>query len=176
MKKYAVISLVVIMLALSVAPAFARGTTQNNSCGTGVSSGNQTGTGMGTQNNHVSGSQVGMMSGSQYAYTLKMHNGFGIATPYAFSGTITAVDDVSYAITVSVVCGNQLAKPYIGQEVTLQTTDTTRFLLQNADGTVTPITFDYLEVGQYVSSHASLVDGTFVATRITSGALMDCLP
>jgi hypothetical protein len=176
MKKFAVISLVVIMLALSVVPAFAKGPAQNSGSGIGICTGTQSGTGTGAQYGAGSGAQDNLGSANQYGYVSGMHNGFGIATPYEFSGTITAVDDVNYAITVSVVCGNSLANPYIGQEVTVQTTSTTRFLLQNADGTVTPITFDYLEVGQNVSSHASLVDGTFMATRITSGASLSCRP
>lgn len=183
MKKFAVISLVVIMLALSVGPAFAKGPAQNSGSGTGTCTGTQSGTGTGAQYGAGSGSQVGLGSANlglgsanQYGYVSGMHNGFGIANPYEFSGTITAVDDVNYAITVNVVCSNSLANPYIGQEVTVQTTSTTRFLLQNADGTVTPITFDDLEAGQNVSSHASLVDGIFMATRITSGASLSCLP
>jgi len=176
MKKLAVVSLVVIMLALSVVPAFAKGPAQNSGSGTGICDGTQIGAGAGSQYGSASSAQIGLGTGIRYGYASGTRNGFGIAAPYTFSGTITAVDDVNLAITIDVVCGNRQANPYIGQQVTLQTTSTTRFLLRNADGTVTPITFDYLEVGQNVSSHASLADDIFTATRITSGALLNCLP
>jgi hypothetical protein len=162
MKKYAVISLVVIMLVLSVVPAFAKGPAQNSGSGTGVC----TGTGM----------QYGIGSNPQYGAAAGMRNGFGVSTPYALSGTIAAVNGANRTVTVTVVCGNRQAYPYIGQDVTLVTTDATRFLLRNEDGTVTPITFDYLEAGQNVSSHGTLVEGVFTATRITSGALLNCQP
>jgi hypothetical protein len=174
MKKFAVISLVVLMLALSVVPAFAKGPAQGGGSGTGICTGSQTGTGTGAQNNFGSG--VGLGTGSQYAYGPGMRNGFGIPTPYAFSGIVTAVDDVNFTVTISVACGNNMANPYIGQQVTVLTTDGTRYLLLNANGTVTPITFSYLDAGQNVSIHASLLDGDLTATRITSGALLECLP
>ena len=41
MKKYAVISLVVIMLVLSVVPAFAKGPAQNSGSGIGITTGTQ---------------------------------------------------------------------------------------------------------------------------------------
>lgn len=145
MKKLTVLTLVVIMLAVSAVPAFAAG---------------------GPPSTRGSGS--GTCGG--------MHNGYGIRTPYALSGTISAIDSVARTVTVTVACGNRLAKPYIGQAVTLQTTETTRFLLRNEDGTVTPITFDDLAIGQNVSSHGTLVGGVFTAVRITSGALLKCLP
>ncbi len=144
MKKFAVLTLVVVMLALSVVPAFAKGPAQAR------------GTGMGT----CTGTQAGA----------------GVSTPYALSGTISAMDAENRTVTVTVVCGNRLAKPYVGQDVTLLTTSATRFLLRNADGTITPITFEDLVVGQNVSSHGTLVDNVFTAVRVTSGALLNCLP
>ena len=101
---------------------------------------------------------------------------FGVSTPYALSGTIAAIDSGARTVTVTVACGNRLVKPYTGQNVTLQTTDYTRFLLRNADGSVTPITFENLAVDQKVSSHGTLVEGVWTATRITVGALLYCLP
>ncbi len=149
MKKITVLTLVVIMLALSVVPAFAKGNQPvDRVTGTGICTGTQNGSG----------------------------NSFGVRTPYALSGTITAIDATAHTVTVMVVCGNRQAQPFIGQNVTLLTTDGTRFLLRNADGTVTPISFDDLAEGQNVSSHGTLVDGVWTAVRVTSGALLNCQP
>lgn len=145
MKKLTVITLLVIMLALSAVPAFAKGPVNANQ-----------------------GTPAGSCGGVQ--------NSFGVRTPYALSGTISALNGEAHTVTVTVACGNRLAKPYVGQEVTLQTSAATRFLLHNADGTVTPISFDDLAVGQNVSSHGTLVDGVWTAVRVTTGALLNCLP
>ncbi len=153
MKKITVISLVVIMLALSAVPAFAKGN-QPATHGTGI--GICTGTG------------TSIDSGTQ--------NGFGVRSPYALSGPISAIDTEARTVIVAITCGNRLAQPFIGQEVTLQTTDNTRFLLRNSDGSVSPITFDDLAVGQNVSSHGIVVDGVWTAIRVTSGALLNCQP
>jgi len=159
MKKISVLIIVVVMLVLSAVPAFAAGGPPANSgSGSGTCNGNQTGLGTGSQ----------FRSGSQIA-------GFGIRTPFALSGTIAAVDLQAKTVTVAVTCGNRLANPYIGTNVTLQTSETTRFLLRSADGTVTPITLAELVVGESVSSHGSLVNGTFNASRITQGALLNCI-
>lgn len=168
MKKYAVISLVVILLALSVAPALAKGPAQNSGSGTGICTGAQSLSGMGMQ--------YGLGSGSKYGYGAGSQNGFGVSTPYALSGTIAGLDGDNQTVTVTVVCGNRLVYPYYGLDVTLVTTDATRFLLRNEDGQATPITFNDLEVGQNVSSHGTLVEGVFTTTRITVGALLNCQP
>lgn len=145
MKKLTVISLVILMLALSVVPAFAKGPGPANN---------------GTANGSCIGTQTGV----------------GIRNPFALSGTITSFDPQAHTITVLVACGNRLVNPYIGQSVTLQTPATTRYLLRNADGTTTPITFEDLQIGQTVSSHGSLQNNTFTAIRITVGAELNCLP
>ncbi len=145
MKKLTVVTLLVIMLALSAVPAFAKGPVYTN---------------QGTPAGNCGGMQIG----------------FGVRTPYALSGTISALDGETHTVSVTVACGNRLTQPYIGQDVTLQTSAATRFLLRNADGTVTPITFDDLAVGQNVSSHGTLVDGVWTAVRVTSGAHLNCLP
>jgi hypothetical protein len=81
---------------------------------------------------------------------------FGLRNPYALLGTIADIDSTARAVTVTVVCGNRLVKPYFGQDVPLQTTDNTHFLLRNPDGTVTLIKFKDLSVGRNVSSHGIL--------------------
>jgi hypothetical protein len=97
-------------------------------------------------------------------------------SPFSMAGTIAAIDPVARTVTVTMVCGNQLVKPYIGKEVTLQTNEATRFLLRNPEGNVTPITFEDLTVGQKVSSNGTLVDAIWTAFRITVGAQLICLP
>lgn len=166
MKKYAVISLVVIMLALLVVPAFAKGPTQNSGTGIGTCTSAQDLSGTGMQNS--------LGSGSQYESRMSSHHGFRVSTPYDLSGTIAALDEYNRTVTISVICGSRMEYPYIAQDVTLVTTDATRFLLRSEDGTAIPITFGDLAVGQDVSSHITLVDGVFTAIRITSDALLSC--
>jgi hypothetical protein len=169
MKKLAVLTLVVTMLALSVVPAFAAGgPPANRGTASGNCTGDQVGPGAGYQAGLGTGYQPGLGTGNQ--------NGFGVRTPYAVSGTIYALDPVAKTVSVTVSCGNRLVAPYIGTEVTLQTNDITRFLLRNEDGSVTPITFAELMVGETISSHGTLVNEVFTATRITMGALLNCLP
>jgi hypothetical protein len=145
MKKLIVVSLVVIMLAVSVAPAFAAGRSPADR-GTAAGSGN-----------------IDKAS-------------FGVCNPYALSGTISSIDETNRTVTVAIACGNSLVQPYLGQNVTLQTTANTRFLVRNADVTVTPITFEDLVEGQNVSSHGTLLNSTWTATRVTMGAQLYCLP
>ncbi len=162
MKKIFVIILVVTMLALSVIPALAAGgPPAERGSGNGTCIGNPAGTGSQTQ------ARYGMMP---------QGSGFGTQTPYAISGTITAIDPIALTVIVKVSCGNRLASSTIGNDVTLKTSDATRFLLRNEDGTVTPITFAGLKVNETISSHGTLDDGIFTATRVTMGALLNCLP
>lgn len=86
---------------------------------------------------------------------------------FTLAGTITAID--GNVVTVSVVSGNPVVKPYLGQAVALQTTATTRFLQVTPTGTVV-ITLADLEVGQNVSAQGTLVSGVWTANRITAGA------
>jgi hypothetical protein len=95
---------------------------------------------------------------------------------FAMSGTLSSIDPATLTVTVTVVCGSKLVKPYIGQDLTIQTTDSTRFLMRNPDGTATPITFADLEVGQNVSINGRLANDVWIAGRITVGALLSCLP
>jgi uncharacterized membrane protein len=93
---------------------------------------------------------------------------------FNLTGFITAIDGTT--VTVQVVAGNPIVKPFIGQTVNIQTTAQTRFLLQNADGTATPITFDYLEVGQGISVQGQLINEVWTANRITVGAKLEHIP
>jgi hypothetical protein len=191
MKKLSVVLLVLALLAMSVLPALAAGSppadhgTYSGTC-TGdqarQSTSNQYGQdtsnefGQGTSNQYGlgSGEQARTGTGSLYGYGNKQTR-FGIPTPYALSGTIAEVDLQAQTVTVAVACGNRLLAPYIGTNVPLQTTDSTRFLQRNADGTATPISLSDLIPGESVSSHGSLVNGVFTASRLTQGALLTCL-
>ncbi len=93
---------------------------------------------------------------------------------FNLTGFITAIDGAT--VTVQVVAGNPIVKPFIGQTVNIQTTAQTRFLLQNESGTATPITFDYLEVGQGISVQGMLVNEMWTANRITVGAKLEHVP
>jgi hypothetical protein len=165
MKKLSIVIVVVAMLALSVVPALAAGGPSANQ-GTGA------GTCTGTQTNL----QAGSATRSQAGYSGGMQAAYGSRAPYALSGTITLVNSDAQTITVNVACGNTLVKSYIGSDVALKISASTRLLLRNADGTATPISFADLQVGQTVSSQGSLVNGAFTASRVTVGALLNCLP
>ena len=87
--------------------------------------------------------------------------------PFTLAGTITAIQGTT--VTVHVVAGNYVVRPYIGQDLALQTTTATRFLLKTATGTVV-ITLADLAVGQNVSAQGTFVAGAWTAERITVGA------
>lgn len=92
---------------------------------------------------------------------------------FALVGKITAIG--TDTVTIKVVSGNILVKPYLGKELTITVTATTRYLFKN--GTViTPITFADLKVGQPVSVHGTTANNVWKATRITVGASIKCLP
>jgi hypothetical protein len=141
MKKFLVLTLVLVFLTVSAVPAYAANRKR-------------------AQNAHEYNGQVRQQG--------KM--------PYALAGTIASLDPVTRIVTVTVACGNKVVKPYIGQNLTLQTTDLTRFLLRNPDGTATPIDFEDLEIGQNVSSRGKLAGNVWTAIRITVGAELNCLP
>ncbi len=103
-------------------------------------------------------------------------SGKGGNAPFALAGTIASLDPATGAVTVTVACGNQLVKPYIGQNLVIQTTSTTRFLLSNPDGVATPITFADLVAGQAVSVNGQVKNNVWTASRITVGASLTCLP
>ena len=141
MKKFFILTLVLVLLAISVVPAYAANQRR-------------------AQNAHENNGQV------------RQHG----KMPYALAGVIASLDPVTRTVTVTVACGNKVVKPYIGQDLTLQTTDKTRFLLRNPDGTATPISFEDLEIGQNVSSQGKFASSVWTAIRITVGAELNCLP
>jgi hypothetical protein len=100
----------------------------------------------------------------------------GEKAPFALSGVITGIDLPTGTVIVTVACGNKLVKAYIGQPLSLQTAAKTRLLLRNPGGKATPITFNQLEVGQYVSVQGRVSSNVWTATRLTVGAELNCLP
>jgi hypothetical protein len=111
-----------------------------------------------------------------YARGAGMGAGKNAPANLALAGTIASLDPGAQTVTVKVVSGNILVKDYIGQNLTFQTNDSTRFLLRNQDGYATPVTFSDLVVDQKVSVNGELANGVWTATRITIGAKLVHLP
>ena len=96
-----------------------------------------------------------------------MAAGSGTRGTFTLAGKITAIGDGT--VTVQVLTGNKLVNSYLGKELTVTVTDSTRFLLK--DGTVvTPITFADLKVGDAVSVNGTVANQVWTAKRITVGA------
>lgn len=99
--------------------------------------------------------------------------GNGPRDTFALAGTVTAIGDGT--VTIQVLGGNRLVKPYIGQPLTVATTASTSFLLK--EGTVVvPITFADLKVGDAVSVNGIVANQVWTANRITVGALLIHFP
>ena len=96
---------------------------------------------------------------------------------FALVATISAVDPASGAVTVSVLRGNKLVQPYIGQNLVITTTVKTRYLYKSS-ATAVPITITFadLKVGDPVSINGTLASGVWTAARVTVGASLTCLP
>ncbi|MDO9301069.1 MAG: hypothetical protein Q7T89_06780, partial [Anaerolineales bacterium] len=61
---------------------------------------------------------------------------------FTLVATISAIDPVSGAVTVSVLKGNKLAQPYVNQSLVMSTTAKTRYLYKSSATAVpTAITF-----------------------------------
>ena len=93
--------------------------------------------------------------------------GHGRNSTFALVGTNSGIDGTS--VTVQAVGGSKAIHTTIGQPVTVQTTDSTRYLLRTESGAV-PITFADLQVGQPVSVMGTVSAEGYVALRITVGA------
>jgi|WetSurMetagenome_2_1015567.scaffolds.fasta_scaffold447165_2 hypothetical protein len=83
---------------------------------------------------------------------------------FALAGKINAIKDGT--VTVQVLTGNMLVKPYLNKDLTVSMTSSTRYLLK--DGTV--IAFTDLKVGDAVSVNGTVVNQVWTASRITVGA------
>jgi hypothetical protein len=92
---------------------------------------------------------------------------------FALVGKITEIGDNS--VTILVLRGNTLVKPYIGKTLTVMVKATTRYYYKTGT-TVTPITFADLKVGDPVSVNGTIANNVWTANRITVGASLRCLP
>jgi hypothetical protein len=96
----------------------------------------------------------------------------GARSIFAMSGTIAAIGPNT--VTIDVIHGNKLVKPYLGTQVIVTVTSQTRYL--SRDGTTTTtIGFSDLQVGQQVSVHGSVANNVWIVSRITIGASLSCL-
>jgi hypothetical protein len=193
MKKVTILSVVLILLAVSVVPVMAdrgnpNGNGNGNSTGQGNGGGNQ-----GHQNQQDrdqnrtqdkdKSSNPGSGGNGNQGHTR-------VRAPFYLQGTIFAVDTGAGTVTVTLTHGNAKVKDYIGSELTLLTNESTDLFQitqgdeisgsigtdesaesdTNDDGTPSnrvPISIDELEVGQKVAIHGNLVDGVFTARLIT---------
>lgn len=89
--------------------------------------------------------------------------------PFNLVGRVTAVDTGAATVSVEVLRGNRVVKPFIGQTVTVQVTAATR-LLRRAEPEAVPITLADLKAGDAVSVQGWTGDGAWTARRITVGA------
>ena len=89
---------------------------------------------------------------------------------FALVGTIASLDAANHTVTITILRGNKLAQPFIGQNITFQTSTSTRFLVSNTNGTCMTITFADLAVGQDVSANGTLASNAWTAKRIAVGA------
>ena len=95
----------------------------------------------------------------------------------ALVGTIAAVDTASGVVTVRVLKGNKLVHPYIGQNLALATTSSTRYLYKSSATAIpTAIALADLKVGSSVSVNGVTANGVWTASRITVGASLSCFP
>jgi hypothetical protein len=100
---------------------------------------------------------------------------FSLGT-FSLVATISAIDPVSGAVTVTVIKGNTLVKSYIGQNLVMTTTASTRYLYKSSP-TAAPVAISFadLKAGDAVSVGGILVNNIWTATRIMSGASLTCI-
>jgi len=195
MKKVALLSLVLLLMAVSVAPAMA-GDGQNNGQGNPVNAGHGNNGGKGdqekqkdqdkTQDRDREQDQLHDMSRSS------SHNGHRehtrMRTPFYLQGTISALGDGT--ITVTLTHGNAQVKESIGKDLDIQTNEGTQIFQITQGGEISgtvgtdtsaasdvsndetpanrvPISFEDLQGGQRVAIHGNLVDSILTARLIT---------
>jgi len=152
-KRWTLLILVVLATLIAATPALAAGPGNQNQKGNQHQQGNQ----YQQANQNQQGSQ------NQHRHQVgepQPHNG----QIFALTGTITAIGTDS--ITVLVGNGNRLIKPYIGQELVVQVTESTRYRQWTPEGCI-PITFEDLEVGDTTSMEGTASEDVFTAARVT---------
>lgn len=91
----------------------------------------------------------------------------GANDTFTLAGGITAIDGKT--VTVRVMSGSTTVHSWVGKDVPVQTTESTRFLLLTSENTE-PITLAELQVGQNVSVSGTISNEVLTALRITVGA------
>ena len=87
---------------------------------------------------------------------------------YVVAGIVTAVDTGAKTLTIHVVLANKKAKSYIGQDLTIQTLDTTYFVEKTGHGKV-KITLADLSPNDTVRVKGRVIDSVFYATNVKAG-------
>jgi len=152
MKKIWITLLLVVLLALAVIPAAASGNGPGDPKGPGVPQAVPQGTAVASQQRSPRGI-------------------------FTITGTVSAIDTVNNTVTIMVSRGNKLTQPYLGTDVTVVTSTTTKFLYKSSTtATATKIAITDIQVGNPVSVTGTVKNFTWTATRITVGANLSCLP
>ncbi|OGN91422.1 MAG: hypothetical protein A2Y88_05520 [Chloroflexi bacterium RBG_13_48_10] len=176
MKKVAILSVMMIMLAVMVSPAMADNGNSNGQ-GNGGSAGQGNNGGNGNQDKKQDRAQGRDQTQDRLRESHGSSNNHAnqelrrMHTPFYLQGTISAIDDTLKTVTVTLVHGNARVKQFIGTDLLLTTTDTTQIyqIIQNdqSDTGRVPITFEQLEVGQKVAMHGNLVENVYTVRLIT---------
>jgi len=87
---------------------------------------------------------------------------------FVVAGTVTAVDTTAKTLTIHVVLANKKAKSYIGQDLTIQTLDTTFFVRKTSHGKE-KITLADLVPNDTVRVRGRLIDSVFYAFKVLAG-------
>ncbi len=183
MKKFALLSLVLILLAASAVPVFAADGPKGHGHGVGAGQGSGGGQGSGAASDDQS--EHGSANGQSHRNSNHERNGnHGNSRPGPFylQGTISALDAGAKTITVTLTHGSARVKQFIGTDLVLQLTDGTMIfkLTQSGDegssteaapsssGSATsdeggpsnrvPVTFADLAVGQKVAVHGFVTE------------------
>ncbi len=182
MKKFMFLGLVLVLLAFAAIPVFAA---SSNGHGNGGNT-SQNGSGNGNQNR---GQGVGHDKNQSNKPNGQGNHGQGnrMRTPFYLQGEIKSITGMT--VTVTVTHANAQAKQFIGTDITITVTDTTKIFKINqtaeeGEGTTTaapamsstddetpgnrvPITFADLKAGDIVAIHGNVVGGVYQATLIT---------
>jgi hypothetical protein len=173
MKKITIVLILAALLLTSFSTAYAAGGPG------GKGPGESSGQGQGGNSDQGQGGSYGQGEGGYYGQGLGAEEGENIRNRhqrvlFTLVGEITSVDNG--VVTINVLAGNRLVKTYVGMDLAIVTTDTTRFL-EKMEVSCVAITLAELEAGQSVSVQGTFTegedgaDGVWTATRITVGAL-----
>ncbi len=161
MKKILLPLILVVLLAVSVLPAAA----------------GQGGPGIGPQVTPQPIPQAVPQAVPQGQGTMTTYRQSSPRGTFALTGQVTAVDTVNQTITLTVVRSNKLVKAYVNTNVTIVITSTTKFLYKSSSiATATKITFNDIQVGDYISVTGTVANNVWKTTRVTEGATLNCLP